>query len=85
MIYLKSNNAAVIDAMIPLVIPRDGITRSELARKLRVSYSEATRALERLHQHRLLSRRIRKSHYVYRLTGSRQSLTISTLNTIFLN
>ena len=55
----------MIDTMIPLVIPRDGITRGELARKLKVSYTEATQALERMRQHRLLSRRIRKSHYVY--------------------
>ncbi len=75
----------MIDTMIPLVIPRDGITRGELARKLKVSYTEATQALERMRQHRLLSRRIRKSHYVYRLTGSRQALTIGALNTISLN
>ena len=75
----------MIDAMIPLVVPRNGITRGELARTLKVSYSDATKALERLRQHRYLSRRIRKSHYVYRLTGSRESLTVGTLSTIFLN
>ena len=82
---MSSKRVALIDVMIPLVIPVTGITRGELARKLRVSYSEATKALERLRKHRLLRRHIHKSRYVYRLTGSRRSLSVGTLTTIFLN
>ena len=81
----KSSRATTIDAMIPMVVPRDGITRGELARILQISYSQATRSLERLRQHRMLSRRIRKSHYVYRLTGTHDSLTNGVLSTIYIN
>ncbi len=75
----------MIDAMIPLVVPEEGITRGELARTLKITYAESTRALERLCQHRLLRRGIRKSQYVYRLTGSRISLSIGAPNAIFPN
>ena len=75
----------MVDALIPLVIPEAGITRGELARKLKVSYSDATHALERLRRHRLVRRHIRKARYIYRLTGSRRSLSMGTLRTIFLN
>ena len=81
----RSSRATTIDAMIPLVVPRDGITRGELARILKISYAQATRSLERLRQHRLVSRRIRKSHYVYRLTGAHDSLTNGVLSTIYMN
>ena len=75
----------MIDALIPLAIPSAGITRGELARKLKISYSDATHALERMRQHRLLRRHIRKAQYIYRLTGSRRSLSMGTLRTIYLN
>ena len=80
-----NSREAVIDAMIPLLVPADGITRGQLARKMRVTYSEATRALERLREHHLLRRHLRKSQFIYRLTGSRRSLSVGTLGTIFLN
>lgn len=82
---MKSGRTAIIDTMIPLVIPPSGITRGELARNLKVSYSDATEALERLRKLRLLNRRINKSRYVYRLTGSRRSLSIDPPSTIYLN
>ena len=82
---MKSGRAAIIDTMIPLVIPASGITRGELARKLRVSYADATVALERLRKLRLLKRHISKSRYVYRLTGSRRSLSVGLPSTIYQN
>ena len=75
----------MIDTLIPLVIPPTGISRGELARKLRISYADATQALERLHHHKLLRRYIHDSRYVYRLTGSRRSLSVGTMSAIFLN
>ena len=82
---MHSGRAAMIDALIPLVIPSAGITRGDLARKLKISYSDSTHALERLRRHRLLRRHIRKAQYIYRLTGSRTSLSMGTLRAIFLN
>jgi len=82
---MNINRGAMIDTVIPLVIPSAGITRSDLARKLKVTYHEATRSLERLRQHRLVRRHINKSQYIYKLTGSRRSLTIGSLREIHLN
>ena len=82
---MKINRGGMIDAVIPLVIPSAGITRADLARKLKVTYHEATRSLERLRQNRLVRRHINKSQYIYKLTGSRRSLTIGTLRAIYLN
>ena len=82
---MNFNRGAMIDAVIPLVIPSAGTTRSDLARKLKVTYHEATRSLERLRQNRLVRRHINKSQYIYKLTGSRRSLTMGTLREIHLN
>lgn len=82
---MNIGRGAMVDALIPLVIPTEGITRGNLARKLNISYSDATRALERLRRHRLLRRHIRKARYIYRLTGSRRSLSMGTLSPIYLN
>ena len=82
---MNINRGAMIDAVIPLVIPSAGTTRSDLARKLKVTYHEATRSLERLRQNRFVRRHINKSQYIYKLTGSRRSLTMGTLREIHLN
>jgi len=82
---MKSGRAAIIETMIPLVVPVKGITRGDLARKLRVSYRDATEALERLRKLRLLKRHISKSSYIYRLTGSRRSLSVGLPSTIYPN
>lgn len=82
---MDNKKMTLIDVMIPLVIPVDGITRSELAIKLNVSYSEATKALESLRKGRLLRRHLYKSRYIYKLTGSRDALSVGTLHAISLN
>lgn len=74
-----------IDAIIPMVIPKEGITRSELAKALNLTYSQATKALERMRGHKMLSRRIAKSKYVYRLTDRHNALTNSVMNVIYTN
>jgi len=76
---------AVIDTMIPLVTPNNGITRAQLAKLLRISYPQATQALELLRQRRLMRRYIRQSQYVYRLTASRQALSVGAMGVICLN
>ena len=76
---------AVIDTMIPLVTPPNGITRAHLARLLKITYPQATQALERLRERRLMKRSIRQSQYVYRLTASRQALSVGTMGVICLN
>ncbi|MBM3924803.1 MAG: hypothetical protein FJ320_02265 [SAR202 cluster bacterium] len=76
---------AVIDTMIPLVTPPDGITRGQLARLLKITYPQATQALERLRERRLVKRSIRQSQYVYRLTASRQALSVGAMGVICLN
>ena len=81
----SNKQAAAIDALIPLVIPEKGITRSQLAKVLKISYAQATRSMELMRRHRLLSRRIRKAQYVYRLTAGRDHLANSITSTIHVN
>ena len=81
----SNRQVAAIDALIPLVIPEQGITRSQLAKVLKITYAQATRSLELMRRHRLLSRRIRKSQYVYRLTGGRDHLANGITSTIYVN
>jgi DNA-binding MarR family transcriptional regulator len=76
---------AVIDTMIPLVTPPHGITRGQLARLLKITYPQATQALERLRERRLVKRSIRHSQYIYRLTASRQALSVGAMGVICLN
>ena len=81
----RNRQASAIDALIPLVVPEEGITRSQLAKVLRISYSQATRSLELMRRHRILSRRIRKSQYVYRLTAGRDHMANGITSTIHIN
>jgi DNA-binding MarR family transcriptional regulator len=82
---MDTNRMAIIDTMIPVITPNDGITRTELSKLLKVSYTQATQVLERMRQKRLVKRHIRKSQYIYRLSASRQCLTISVPTTFCLN
>lgn len=81
----SNKQASAIDALIPLVVPEEGITRSQLAKVLRITYSQATRSLELMRRHRILSRRIRKSQYVYRLTAGRDHMANGIASAIYVN
>ena len=81
----SNKQASAIDALIPLVVPEHGITRSQLAKVLRISYSQATKSLELMRRHRILSRRIRKSQYVYRLTAGRDHMANGITSAIHVN
>ena len=81
----SNKQGSAIDALIPLVVPDEGITRSQLAKTLKISYAQATRSLELMRRHRILSRRIRKSQYVYRLTGGRDHYANGIANAIYVN
>lgn len=82
---MNKNRMAIIDTMIPVITPNDGITRTELSKLLKVSYAQAAQVLERMREKRLVKRHIRRSQYIYRLSASRQCLTIGSLQTICLN
>ena len=75
----------LVDVLIPLLMPKDGMTRGELAKKLSLSYREATNVLERLRKHRLLKRHIRRSQYIYTLQASRKALSVGVTAHIGLN
>jgi predicted transcriptional regulator len=69
----------LVDAIVPLVMPKEGMTRAQLARRLGLKYSDATRALERLRQQRLVRRHIRGSQYVYTYQGAQDYIPLVTL------
>ena len=75
----------LVDVLIPLLMPKDGMTRGELAKRFRLSYREATNVLERLRKHRLLKRHIRRSQYIYTLQASRKALSVGVTAHIGLN
>ena len=56
---------ALVDVLIPIIVPNNGITRSELAKQLKLPYKVVTNSLERLRSKRLLRRHIKKSNYIY--------------------
>ena len=82
---MDKNRMAIIDTMIPVITPNDGITRTALSKLLKVSYAQATQVLERMREKRLVRRHIRQSQYIYRLSASRQCLTVSASRTFCLN
>ncbi len=82
---MNKTRAAILDAVLPLLIPAQGITRGQLAKAARISYSQACQVLERMRHHRLVRRHLRRSQYIYRLTASRSTLTVGASNRISLN
>ena len=76
---------ALVDVLIPIILPNKGITRGELAKLLKLPYKIVTNSLERLRSKRLLRRHINKSNYVYTLSSSRKALSVGRPSHIALN
>ena len=76
---------ALVDVLIPIIVPNDGITRSELAKQLKLPYKVVTNSLERLRSKRLLRRHIKQSNYIYTLRSSRKALSVGRPSQIVLN
>ena len=75
----------MVDVIIPIILPDKGITRGDLAKRLGLTYWEATRALEGLRKERLVKRRLKNSSYIYSLQASRKALCVPAPEYISLN